>query len=480
MSVFCAVFDKESVDDARRVLTLLCFSSRPLTVNELIDGIAVDLREPAHLDLRRRLQDVDDIRGICPGLIDIVFEEDESLYYNHFVLERSEFDASKDDNEGGEDEEEEKEEEDKEEEEDDENDEDDEDEEDNGIAARLVPAIRIAHFSVQEYLESDRIQEQRAAAFALKSSFAHAEIAEISLVYLREPELSKGNLDLAKLKRFPLACFAATSWRYHYQSATDIRSKLHPLILEVLQSPNFHRLLRLNNVQSTEHLRPPCEGIPIFYAARLGLAQLVQELIDESQGSANNRNGLNIAKSDVYDIALEAAAMEGHVEIVKMLLDAGANVNAQDRNILSAAVSNGCGTMVVKTLLEAKADVNARTKSYANALWAASAYGNEKVVQMLLDAKADVNANVPLHGTALVAASLRMNEGVMQVLIRGGADVNARCFPWGNVLGAVLSSGESRSKEKIVQILIAAGAVESLRRPRFTRDWLVPEDRIMK
>ena len=259
-----------------------------------------------------------------------------------------------------------------------------------------------------------------------------------------------------------------------------MESKLHPLILEVLQTPNFHRFLRLNNIRSTEHLRPPREGIPIFYAARLGLAHLVQELIDESQGSANNKNGLNVAKSDVYDITLEAAAMQGHVEIVKMLLDAGANVNAQDRNILSAAVSNGCGTKVVKTLLEAKANVNARAKSYANALWAASAYGDEKVVQMLLDAKADVNANVPLHGTALVAASLRMNERVVQVLIRAGADVNAPCFPWGNVLGAVLSSGESRSKEKIVRMLIAAGAVESLRRPRFTRDWLVPEDRIMK
>jgi hypothetical protein len=42
-----------------------------LTVRELIDGIAVDLHEPACLNLRRRLQDADNLREICPGLIDV-------------------------------------------------------------------------------------------------------------------------------------------------------------------------------------------------------------------------------------------------------------------------------------------------------------------------------------------------------------------------------------------------------------------------
>ena len=182
--LLCSI-DKESVDDARQILTLLCFSSRPLTVDELIDGIAVDLPEPAHLDLRRRLHDADDIRGICPGLIDIAFEEDDSRYDNEVVLTIDGYDTSKEDNEDGENEEDE---------EDEKEEEEEEDEEDNGMADQLVPTIRIAHFSVQEYLESDRIQEQKAAAFALKSSFAHAEITKIPLVYLREPELSKGNL----------------------------------------------------------------------------------------------------------------------------------------------------------------------------------------------------------------------------------------------------------------------------------------------
>ena len=130
--------DEDSREEAARILTLLCFSSRPLTVQELIDGIAVDLEEPARLNPGRRLQDIEDLRKICPGLIDIGFEANDKLFLKN----------------GGNDSEEE-----------------------------TTLTLRIAHFSVQEYLESDRIKLHR---FALKSAFAHAEIAQICLVYLQD------------------------------------------------------------------------------------------------------------------------------------------------------------------------------------------------------------------------------------------------------------------------------------------------------
>ena len=63
--------DSTTVEDARRILTLLCFVSRPLTVPELIDGIAVELWPTPLLNRRRRLQDTDDFRSICAGLIEI-------------------------------------------------------------------------------------------------------------------------------------------------------------------------------------------------------------------------------------------------------------------------------------------------------------------------------------------------------------------------------------------------------------------------
>ncbi|ERF74783.1 hypothetical protein EPUS_03167 [Endocarpon pusillum Z07020] len=161
--ILCSI-NKSWIEDARRILTLLCFSSRPLAVQELIDAVAIQLHEPAGLNLRRRLHDADDFRLLCPGLIDVGAKVNNETHVDS--------DGSKE-------------------------------------IERIVPTLRIAHFSVQEYLESDRIREQQADAFALESASAHAEIAEICLVYLLEPGLSSGTLDQTALEEFPLARFAA-------------------------------------------------------------------------------------------------------------------------------------------------------------------------------------------------------------------------------------------------------------------------------
>jgi ankyrin repeat protein len=52
-------------------------------------------------------------------------------------------------------------------------------------------------------------------------------------------------------------------------------------------------------------------------------------------------------------------------------------------------------------LLDAGADVNAQGEQYGNALQAASELGHEKIVQMLLDARADVNAQGGRYSNAL-------------------------------------------------------------------------------
>jgi hypothetical protein len=74
--ILCSI-GKDWIEEARRILTLLYFSPRPLTVQELIDAVAVDLHEPACLNLRRRLHDADDFRQLCPGLIDVGVEVDD-------------------------------------------------------------------------------------------------------------------------------------------------------------------------------------------------------------------------------------------------------------------------------------------------------------------------------------------------------------------------------------------------------------------
>ncbi|KAJ5479962.1 NACHT nucleoside triphosphatase [Penicillium desertorum] len=73
--ILCGI-NEEDVEDVRRVLTVLCFSTRPLIVNELIDAHAVDLGVLPYLDRDGRLYEQDDLLDICYTLIEIAPEDD--------------------------------------------------------------------------------------------------------------------------------------------------------------------------------------------------------------------------------------------------------------------------------------------------------------------------------------------------------------------------------------------------------------------
>ena len=416
--ILCRI-DEESIEEARRILTMLCFSCRPLTVPELIDSIAVDLNKPARLDPRRRLQDADDLREICPGLIEINTIVDDEILLRTNMIKRG----------------------------------------------TLI--VRIAHFSVQEYLKSDRIKQQRAAAFGLKGSAAHAQIAQICLVYLQEPGLSSGNLGQTKLKEFPLAHFAAMYWHHHYKNTDSNTSLLDSLILSMFRDrqSSFSTWVRLRKVDERPIIRRRLWSnssniaSPVYYASFLGLDGIVHELLNICQHNTAERQDLVNAKDGYFGNPLQVASLGGHDKIVQMLINAGADVNAQvyvDQyydNALQAA-SGGGHKKVVQILLDAGADVNAQGGECGNALQAASGGGHEKVVQMLMDAGADVNTQGGEYGNALQAASEEGNEKAVQMLINAGADVNAQGEEWGNALQAASRGGH----EKVVQMLMDAGA----------------------
>ncbi|EDU40458.1 ankyrin repeat domain containing protein [Pyrenophora tritici-repentis Pt-1C-BFP] len=162
------------------------------------------------------------------------------------------------------------------------------------------------------------------------------------------------------------------------------------------------------------------------------------------------------AQGGEYGNALQAASARGHEAIVKLLLDKGADVNAQGGgygNALQAASAGG-HEAIVKLLLNKGADVNAQGGGYGNALQAASAGGHEAIVKLLLNKGADVNAQGGGYGNALQAASAGGHEAIVKLLLNKGADVNAQGGEYGNALQAASAGGH----EAIVKLLLDKGA----------------------
>jgi len=310
--------DEESADDARRILTLLCYARRPLTVLELIDAVAVELGDHPRLNPDGRLLNEDEIRRTCPGLIEV-----------------------------------------------------DVDRRGDG------PTVRIAHFSVQEYLESERIRQHTAATFSVGKAEAHAEIACICLTYLLEPALSPDSP-----QEYPLALYAAQNWHEHYRGGGRAKYDIENQAIQLFQcnSDRFENWVSTWNVDHYKGERPyGTVPLPIYYASLLGLEEIVRLLLDK--GADVNAQG------GEYGNALQAAASNGHEGIVRLLLDEGADVNAQGGfygNALQVAAYEG-HEGIVRLLLNEGADVNAQGGVYGNALQAAASRGHEGIVRLLLD-----------------------------------------------------------------------------------------------
>jgi len=115
------------------------------------------------------------------------------------------------------------------------------------------------------------------------------------------------------------------------------------------------------------------------------------------------------------------AAKTGDLAGVQAQLDAGADVNAKDKNEwtpLHNAATQG-HKEIVELLLAKGADVNAKHKYGLTPLHRAAFYGHKEVVQMLIAAGADVNAKADRGDTPLDKA--KRHPEVAALLRKHGA-----------------------------------------------------------
>jgi ankyrin repeat protein len=123
---------------------------------------------------------------------------------------------------------------------------------------------------------------------------------------------------------------------------------------------------------------------------------------------------------DIYiDEAFALAARNGHLEVVRLLLNNYVNVHAQDDYALSWAAENG-HLEVVQLLLNNGANVHAGNDS---ALGWAAYNGHLEVVQLLFVNGADIHAG---DDWALIFASRYGKLEVVRFLINNGANVHAQ------------------------------------------------------
>jgi Ankyrin repeats (3 copies) len=333
-----------------------------------------DAKNGPLFDPERRLWDPRDILNICSSLVTITFREDSS-------------------NEGsiG-------------------------DRDSSRVLSSEPGTIKLAHFSVREYLISEhlRMNTPGLSCYYFNEKIAHVSMAKTSLAYLLQFD-QKDDVNSTILRSYPLSRYATHNWMDHagWDPAGDL-DDLHGLIMMLLEPTsavyiNWVRLYCQHNPRESNRMDP------LYIAAEAGLERACQDLLlKRSDMSGCRRYG---------DTPLNVAAFRGHDTIVQLLLENGADVNAQGGtygNALQAAASGGHGT-IAQLLLTKGADVNAWGGQYWSALQAAAFKGHGTIVRLFLENGADVNAQGGEYESALQAAVVGGHDVIVSLLLETAA-----------------------------------------------------------
>lgn len=387
-------------DFAQKMLILLCYARRPLSLGELTDGIAVELGDTPTFNSKDKFRNIISLQKLCPGIVDVDTEAD------------------------GEN-----------------------------------PTLRLAHSSVREYLESESIMAStKTAPFSINRVLANTQMACICLaIVLQEndaptPSPREISAPFPKLTgpSTTLMPYASRYWNAHFRRGDDQSPARHQILRLFSQPDMFRRWVATWNHVDYDGILSGEPPSPLYYAVCLGLREFIPGILSRASLDVNAVGGTD-------GNALQAAAARGDERAVRILVDHGADVNIRC-GVFGGALqaASHCGHEgIVRYLLDRGSDVNAREDgTHMSALYEASAEGHESIVELLISNGAHVNTLDEYGGTALHIASNRGHAHVVPILICHDALLDQEGGRYGTAVEAASRSGH----HEMVQLLIDHGA----------------------
>ena len=186
--------------------------------------------------------------------------------------------------------------------------------------------VSFSHFSVKEYLISDRIKSSEARDFALNEQAAHIQIAQACLRYHLYISKEKAQNEITDpiLREFRLWDYAGEFGLGHVESVA--RDQWTPSLCGRLQDVFEHRGVAFRNLvwlqrdwllasSDPDNFKFPS---PLYYTIYMGYGQLFGLLLESSPSLVNALGGR-------YGTALNLACRAGMLDAMEILLDAGAD-----------------------------------------------------------------------------------------------------------------------------------------------------------
>ena len=274
--------------------------------------------------------------------------------------------------------------------------------------------LKLAHYSVKEYLLSERIKTTSACRFHTEPSYTHGSIAQTCLAYLRHPNIMY-DTEKEDFPRHALGDYAAKYWQHHYLAVSKDRDKARwdDLACLAMESDTkaYRQWLQDQNISTDdsiyawyycstsrhEDLQESDLPTPLACLSHCGATKAIRLLLETKtdQGITYDLND----SSGIIRTPLQAAAVQGHKTTARLLLEWGADVNASD--------NMGIGTLHLVLRCVPK--------------------DPEEMVQLLLGWGADASATLfdGENPISLIETAMNMgNEAVVRLLPEHGASPN--------------------------------------------------------
>ena len=263
--------------------------------------------------------------------------------------------------------------------------------------------VQFSHFSVKEYLTSDRLAASNGdiSRYHILPEPAHFTLAHASLGVLLSPDnfVNEGGSGEESHAVSPLHGYAAKYWVSHAQVG-NVSSRLKDAI-ENLFDLNQPYISAWVHIHEIDNPHTPTNGTPLYYSAFYGFHDLVRHLIAKYPEQVNDCGG-------DHCYPLVTALSRKHLRVAELLVQHGAHVNIRGDSTIFLAIEfagdqvDDDPVAAVEFLLRHGADVNATEEYLWTPLHLATELGYLVVAWVLLEHGAELNlrnnnCRTPLH-----------------------------------------------------------------------------------
>ena len=292
--------------------------------------------------------------------------------------------------------------------------------------------VQFSHFSVKEYLTSDRLaySSRDVSRYHVLLEPAHTILAQACLGVLLRLDDSVNEDNASDI---PLVRYGAEHWFDHarFESVTSRIYDAMEYFFDV-DKPHWTAWCQMKMVNEFWSEFSPDDaandGSPLYYASLEGFYDLAEHLVGKHPEHINARGGRMVAP-------LVASLHSGHFKVAELLHQYGADVDVRgeyENTPLRVACAHGY-MVIAEWLLNHGADVDAQGCNGYGPLHRAASEGRLRICQMLIEHNADIHNRAKFGDTPLKSAASLFNKrtahnqvDIMQLLLDHGADPNAR------------------------------------------------------